>query len=189
MNTSKIIANLSHRSNLNRFTQRYIRIERLSNKKVTRIESDVELEDCEFRARLVNRNPRNLEQSRIENKPGGFWFDKCPPTHWNRITLEQSSNHTSAHLEHWSGKRLISASTNEPQLVKYFRNPDTRQAAVLLGRVISRRCQQAGYLFVDVDSSLDSDAPRIKAFLDSVVSEGLVLSEPPAIEPHSNTDI
>lgn len=169
--------------------RRHISWDKLSNKTITRLESDIELGDCEFKGRLINRNPRNLEQASLEYKPTGFWFEKSPPTDWNTVALERSSDHLVAYLKNWSGKQLICASTSEPQLKKYFRSPNSRQAAILLGKVLSRRCLQSGYIYAGIDNSIDADAPRSQAFLDAIVSEGVILEEPPEIQPRSNSDV
>jgi len=170
-------------------SRRYISWDKLSNKKITRLQSEIELEDPEFKSRLVNRNPRNLEQSFLEQKPSGFWFEKSPATDWNVIGLEQSGDYLTAYLRHWSGRTIIYASTKETQLKKYCVNPGSTQAATLLGKVLSRRCLQSGYLYAGVDPKISQDAPKISVFLESISKEGFVLEEPQQIEPRSNTDI
>ena len=169
--------------------RRHISWDKLSNKKITRLESDIELDDAIVKSRLINRNPRNLEQASIEHKPTGFWLDKNPTSDWNVIVLEQSNGHLLAYLRTWSGKKLVTASTKEPQLTRYFRNPDTRQAAILLAKVLSRRCLQSGYLCAGIDGDLEGQAPKMRAFLDSLVAAGFALEEPKEIEPRSNTDV
>lgn len=169
---------------------RQIRIDRLSNKKITRLESHVELEDDEFKSRLINRNPRNLEQMSFEKKPTGYWLDKSPKAEWNKLVFDQTGGHLSACLVHWSGKRIIQTSTKEPQLAKYFRSPNTVQAATILGQIMSRRLLQSGYLYAaaeDVDA--DSQGVKLKAFYEAVKLNGFVLEEPPEIEPRTITDL
>lgn len=168
---------------------RQINIDKLSNKRITRLESDIELDDCEFKSRLINRNPRNLEQLSFEKKPTGYWMDRAPRTEWNRLVFEQAGGHLHAYLKHWSGKKILEASTSEPQLAKYFRSPSTVQAAAILGQIISRRCLQSGYLYAGVQEDEESKSPKRKAFYDAVTSNGFVLEEPPEIEPRSATDL
>lgn len=169
---------------------RQISYEKLSNKKITRLESDIELDDCEFKGRLINRNPRNLEQLAFEKKPTGFWLDKSPESDWNKLILDQSGRHLRAVLRHWSGKVLIEASTKEPQLGSYFRSTNTIQAATILGQVMSRRCIQSGYLCAGVDFTSDTTiGVKTKAFFDSLTANGITLKEPPEIEPRIVTDL
>lgn len=169
---------------------RRINIDKLSNKKITRLESPIELEGCEFESRLVNRNPRNLEQMSFEKKPTGYWLDKSPRAEWYKIVFKQEGNHLHAYLRHWSGKRILESSTKEPQLVKYFKSPCTVQAAAILGQIISRRCLQSGYLYAAVDDmENDSIGIKLRAFYDAVESSGFVLGEPPEIEPRLVSDL
>ena len=162
----------------------------IDNKKITRLESDVELADCEFKGRLINRNPRNLEQLSFEAKPEGFWLDESPPSEWNKLIFVQEDRHLSTFLKHWSGRNLVEASTKEPQLLKYFRNTNTIQAATILGQVMSRRCLQSGYLCVGAEGFGDeSQGIKLKAFFDAIVVNGLELREPPEIKSRRVTDL
>lgn len=163
---------------------------RLSNKKITRIESDIELEDCEFKKRLINRNPRNLELLSYQHKPEGFWLDKTPPSDWNRLVFEEDGKHLVAYLEHWSGKRLVQVSTREPKLVKYFKSTKTIQAAYLLGQFISRRCLQSGYACAGMDD-IDEElrGVKAKAFVEAVIANGFLLNEAPEIKPRTVVDL
>lgn len=163
----------------------------VSNKKITRLESDIELEDCEFKSRLVNRNPRNLEQMAFEMKPLGFWLDKSPPTHWNRITFEESGQHLTAALVHWTGKVILTASTSENILAKYLKSTSTTNAASLLGEVLARRCLQSGYLYAQGPYEEFDDKSRHKrgTFFQSLARSGLELREPPPILPRAMRDL
>jgi hypothetical protein len=168
---------------------RLISLDKLSNKKITRLENDVELEDCEFKARLINRNPRNLEQMSFEKKPMGYWLDKTPPTEWNMIMFEQEGAHLYGYLKHWSGQRILEVSTHEPRLKKYFKSTSTVQAATILGQILARRCLQSGYLYAGVEKYDDTKGIKKKAFFDAVASNGVVLEEPPEIQPRAATDL
>lgn len=169
---------------------RQISYNTLSNKKITRLDSDIELGDCEFNGRLINRNPRNLEQLSFESKPTGFWLDKAPASDWYTVIFEENGRHLNAYLKHWSGKRFIEASTREPQLRKYFKSTNTIQAAKILGQVISRRCLQSGYLCAGTDrANENSKGIKTQAFFGSLASNGFLLSELPEIVPRSITDL
>lgn len=168
---------------------RLINYEKLSNKRITRLESDIELDDCKlYKSRLLNRNPRNLEQLSFEKKPEGFWFEKTAPMHWNKLVFEQKGRFLDAYLQHWSGKKLVEASTGEEQLQKYFNSPTTSQAAVILGEVISRRCLQSGHLYAGVDDE-EVESSKSKGFYEAVKKNGMTLKEPPEITPRSISDV
>lgn len=156
-----------------------------TNKIITRLESDIELESEHFKTRLINRNPLNLESLSYEKKPTGFWLDKDSPNYYNKLVFHQSGRYLKASLQHWSGRTLIEASTKEPQLVKYFVNPTTIQAAGVIAQVIARRCLQSGFICANVQSTERDGSLSMKAkvFFDTVESSGLTLKESPEIEP------
>lgn len=167
--------------------KRSISFEKLSNKRITRLSTDIELDPD---ARLINRNPRNLEQLAFEYKPAGFWLDRCPVQHRATLVFSEESDHLHAALTHWSGRKLVRASTSEPFMAKYFRNPCTTQAASVLAQVISRRCLQSGYLWAGADEEVRaSGGPKTKVFFDTVESNGLQLMEPPVVEPRQVRDL
>lgn len=169
---------------------RHINMDKLTNKRITRIEADTEIDDENYNNNLINRNPRNLEQLSLEKKPEGFWLEKSPPMTWNKLVLEQSGRYLNTYLLHWSGKKLIESSTSEPKLSKYFKNPHTSQAAITLAQVMSRRCLQSGYLTVGVDDFTDdSTGIKTKLFFESIQSGGLVLEEMPEILPRNLADL
>lgn len=169
---------------------RCINLDKLSNKRITRLESDIELEDTEhYKSRIINRNPRNLEQLAFEKKPSGFWLDKEPPKSWNKLVFKQNAKYLEAYLQHWSGKKLVKASTSEPKLSKYFTNPDTTQAAIILAQVISRRCLQSGFLYADVDDDIEKLGPKCVAFYNEIKTNGLTLEEPNEITPRGMEDV
>merc|ERR1712137_902826 len=62
---------------------------------------------------VYNRNPRNLERLRIAPKLQGYALDNKPTNFWNRLVIQKSNRHTSAHVEHFSGRVVVSASTQE----------------------------------------------------------------------------
>lgn len=171
---------------------RQINLERLSNKRITRLESNIELESNDYKTRLINRNPRNLEQLSFERKPAGFWLDRSPSTHyWNKLVFMQTGRYLETFLQHWSGKKLVKASTREPQLAKYFKNPSTTQAAIILAKTIAIRCLQSGYLYAEVDNNevRQDSSIKIKTFFETLESNGLVLKEPPEIVPRIVSDL
>lgn len=171
--------------------RRFISLDKLSNKRITRLETDIELGDCEqFKGRLINRNPRNLEQMAFGVKPKGFWLEKSPPQNRNKLVFEQSGRQLVAYLQHWSGRKIVEASTKEPKLQKYFRNPNTVQAATIIAQVIARRCLQSGYLTAGFDDyEAEGVGQKTKVFFDTVAANGVTLNESPEIQTRSVTDL
>lgn len=166
-------------------------LDKISNKRITRLQSDIEIDDEHYNSRLMNRNPINLQYLSYEKKPTGFWLDKDPPMHYNRIEFNQDSRHLIARLNHWSGRTIIEVSTGEPGLTKYFKSPKTTQAATLLAKIFAIRCLRSGYLNagVSLDDSDENSGPKTKAFFESVESNGILLEEFPEIVPRAVTDL
>lgn len=163
---------------------------KLSNKRITRLQSDIELESSDHKSRLVNRNPRNLEHMSLERKPTGFWLEKCPLDSHYQLVVEVNGRYLDAYLKHWSGRRVVTASTSEPHLAKYFNNPGTAAASQILAQVIARRCLQSGFLHAHIDgNALDSNAQKKTVFYEVVQQCGLTLQEPPEIVPRAQDDL
>ena len=69
------------------------RLSTVSNKRITRLPTDTEVSKSELSSegneslintRVVNRNPRNLEQLLLEQKPLGFELDLPERHFWNK---------------------------------------------------------------------------------------------------------
>lgn len=91
---------------------------------ITRVPSDVQFTEEQiqqdkrgpndtFIPEIVNRNPRNLEELCFERKNRGWDFDKISPMFWNKLVLERHRDHLEAKIVHYTGKTVLSASSNE----------------------------------------------------------------------------
>ena len=69
------------------------RLSTISNIRITRLPTDIEVSKSELSSegneslintRIVNRNPRNLEQLLLEQKPLGFELDLPERHFWNK---------------------------------------------------------------------------------------------------------
>lgn len=70
---------------------------KISNKRITRLSSDLQVtqeeiqqnansqNDLSIKTKLVNRNPRNLEQLSLEPKKIGYEMDLPSRAYWNRL--------------------------------------------------------------------------------------------------------
>lgn len=157
-----------------------------TNKRITRIEGDLELESDIYKSRLINRNPLNLEQLCYEKKPNGFWLDEASPSNYNRLIFKRNGRYLEASLQHWSGRNIIHASTKEKQLSKYFNGANTIQAATILAQVIARRCLMSGFLCA---GAVGNEGIKSKVFFETVESSGFSLQESPEISPRSVSDL
>lgn len=158
----------------------------VSNKRITRILSDIEIDQNELNTngnekyidtRLKNRNPRNLEQMLLEPKPMGYDIDKVNHHYWNKVVFENHTKYLIGKIIHHSGKTLLSISTNEPTFSMILGNYRAGQkAALMLGQVLALRALEAGIhsVFCDIDMNQKG---KILTFIQSLANNGLNLTE------------
>ncbi|KZS20947.1 39S ribosomal protein L18, mitochondrial [Daphnia magna] len=133
---------------------------------------------------IYNRNPRNLERLRIAPKPMGYALDDKPMNYWHRLVVVQSNQHVGAYIEHFSGKTVISASTNEWAIKQFLRSTSDVQAAATIGRVLAQRCLECGLLEVHSNYDMDLVSPKVSFLLKNIEKGGISLSEPEQFLPH-----
>lgn len=158
----------------------------VSNKRITRILSDVEIDKSELNTdgnekyidtRLKNRNPRNLEQMLLEPKPMGYDIDKANHHYWNKVVFENHSRYLVGKIVHHSDKTLLSVSTNDPTFAMVLGKYRAGQkAALILGQVLAIRALEAGIhsVFCEIDINQKG---KISTFVQALASSGLNLTE------------
>lgn len=106
---------------------------------------------------------------------------------FSRLDLEASGRHITAKILHHIDGPIITASTQEWAIKKHlFKTTDT-SAYVNLARVLAQRCLEFGVTHVRCDIQ-GAEGGKIEAFLNTLSSEGLVLSEPDQFKPHRPWD-
>jgi len=171
----------------------------ISNKRITRLSADTEVSKSELSSdgneslintRLVNRNPRNLELLLLEEKPLGFELDLPERHFWNKLVFETSGKYLSAKVVHNSGRVLVSASTKESAIGQQLKSSRGVSAALSLGRVLAMRALESGITQVFVGVEYESDKSlKVKAFMDQLKQNGLVLEEQPFIFKRKRRDL
>ncbi|CAG2113750.1 unnamed protein product [Medioppia subpectinata] len=156
----------------------------MSNKRITRLRSELSVSETELKSsgnesllktRLVNRNPRNLEQMLFEYKPLGYELDVPDRTYWNKIVFDTSGKHLTASIVHNSGRIIVSASTKEAAIGQQLKSSRGVAAATSLGQVLAMRALESGVLQVFVGVEYESDQSlKAKAFLTALKDNGLV---------------
>ncbi|XP_040569508.1 large ribosomal subunit protein uL18m [Lepeophtheirus salmonis] len=132
----------------------------------------------QFRPRIRNKNPLNLEHMKIGYKPQGFLLDKKSVSYWNRLFLEISQNHTTAKVIHWTGRPVAQASTREWAIRKHLYNYTDATALHLLGTIIGERTLQTGVLEVNLQMTQEElQRERMSSFVESIRKTGLSTSE------------
>ncbi|XP_054163090.1 39S ribosomal protein L18, mitochondrial-like [Oppia nitens] len=171
----------------------------VNNKRITRLSSDVEVKPEELaidgnesllKTRVVNRNPRNLEQLLLQYKPLGFELDLPEKTYYNKISFEVIGKHLMAKIVHNSGRVIVSASTKEAAIKQQLKSSGGITAASALGHILAMRALESGIHQVFVSTQHESDKSiKVKAFIKSLKDNGLVLEEQPFIFYRKHRDL
>ncbi|XP_074780886.1 large ribosomal subunit protein uL18m isoform X2 [Athene noctua] len=129
---------------------------------------------------FTNRNPRNLEQLALARKERG-WKTTWPKREfWHRLRLERTQHYVEAFVERSNGDVVVSASTQEWAIKKHLYSPKGVTACKNLGRVMARRCLEAGINFVNFKAIIPWEyrCDSIQEFKKAVEEGGVVLCEP-----------
>ncbi|XP_037092507.1 39S ribosomal protein L18, mitochondrial-like [Pollicipes pollicipes] len=133
---------------------------------------------------FINKNPRNLERMRLARKQQGWKLESESREYWHRLLFDASHRHTSAHVEHRTGRSVVSASTRELCLRRHLFSAVDVSAAENVGRVLARRCLQAGLTevhFAATEEELQR-SDRLRLFVRAMEEGGVKLQEPSAIQ-------
>ena len=76
--------------------------------------------------------------------------------------INQTSRHSSAYIEHHTGQKIISASTEEWAIKKFLRSNLDVKAMETIGRVLAQRCLECGLL--EVHSSYEAESSSLKVY-------------------------
>ncbi|XP_074719060.1 large ribosomal subunit protein uL18m [Strix uralensis] len=129
---------------------------------------------------FTNRNPRNLEQLALARKERG-WKTTWPKREfWHRLRLERTQHYVEAFVERSNGDVVVSASTREWAIKRHLYSPKGVTACKNLGRVMARRCLEAGINFVNFKAIIPWEyrCDSIQEFKKAVEEGGVVLCEP-----------
>uniref|UniRef100_A0AC34QEH2 39S ribosomal protein L18, mitochondrial n=1 Tax=Panagrolaimus sp. JU765 TaxID=591449 RepID=A0AC34QEH2_9BILA len=144
-----------------------------------------------FVATFVNRNPRNLEVTRVQRKPTGWDFEKnkAKKNFFYKAVLITSKHHTDAQIVHYQNGVVFSASTREPMISQQLHSNVDTSAAYNIGRVLADRCHKCGITacIPSTDEVEVARSERKKAFYNALQEAGIKLEEPPSVEhTHQN---
>ncbi|XP_071946541.1 large ribosomal subunit protein uL18m-like [Antedon mediterranea] len=138
--------------------------------------------DVKILETLINRNPRNLERMAIARKDGGWHCSEPKKRYWHILHYSTTNRHVNAHVEHYNGNMVASASTMEWAIRKHLYSTSDVIAASTVGRVLGRRCLQFGISYVHIDMPKEwKTYEKVQVFLEGLKSEGLILCEPKTI--------
>jgi len=132
----------------------------------------------------TNRNPRNLEMLRLGYKPMGYDLEAEPREYYYRVEFSEDMRHTMGCVRHHTGRVVLSASTREWPLQSRLPSTSDYTSAVTVGRVLARRCLEAGITEVELEKF--EEAPKSKklnTFLSELQSGGVTLGEPLRLHP------
>ena len=78
-----------------------------------------------------------------------------------RIVINQTNRHSTAYIEHHTGKKIISASTEEWAIKKFLNSTLDVKAMETIGRVLAQRCVECGLLEVHSSYEEGSSSPKV----------------------------
>lgn len=139
--------------------------------------------DSQINPVFINRNPRCLEKLGLEPKRKGWKFQAPRKDYYNKLIFETSNHHTSAQVEHWTGKTVVQVTTRDWSLAKHLYSTTDVCAAANVGKMLARRCLEAGLtnIFYDPDSDHENSS-KLKAFLKALEDGQITLQEPAEVE-------
>lgn len=119
-------------------------------------------------------------------KREGYGVDAEKRNFYNRLVLDdKSSRYVHAWVEHWTGRVVVSASTEELAVRRHLYRDQGVMASESVGRVLARRMLECGIYHVQAERKLDEPSLRKKAFFSAIAESGIALDEPRRIlEPH-----
>ncbi|GFO08931.1 39S ribosomal protein l18 [Plakobranchus ocellatus] len=126
-----------------------------------------------------NRNPRNLEKLAYARKRLGWKFQSPRKDYYHKLVLQRSSRHTKAWVEHFTGKVVLSASTDESAISSQLNSLTDVSASENVGRVLAQRCLESGITEVFFDEDSDpAISERVKSFVEAFRALNISLTEP-----------
>lgn len=152
----------------------------LSTSSTPAVQPEVETKENEAVApEFINRNPRNLELLGVARKERG-WATVWPSREfWHRLRVIKTQHHVEALVEHQNGQVVVSASTREWAIKKHLYNTRNVVACESIGRVLARRCLEAGINFmVYQPTPWEASSDSIKCLQNAMTEGGVVLQEP-----------
>lgn len=82
-----------------------------------------------------------------------------------RLVIQQTNKHIHAHIEHYKGNKVLSASTEEWAIKQFLRSTADTTAAVTVGKVLAQRCLECGLLEIHSIYEADKVSPKV-SFID-----------------------
>ncbi|KAJ8271233.1 hypothetical protein COCON_G00100920 [Conger conger] len=131
--------------------------------------------------KIVNRNPRNLEQMALAVKDRG-WSNTWPSKHcYHRLVLSRSQHHVTAQVlaAGEPDAPVLSCSTREWAVRRELRGTRSVAACQAVGEVLAQRCREAGLLrlaFRVLPWEIRSQS--LQKFRTAMKEGGVTLSEP-----------
>ncbi|XP_003741780.1 39S ribosomal protein L18, mitochondrial [Galendromus occidentalis] len=139
--------------------------------------------DFEINPEFVNRNPRNLEQMLLARKPSGWEWDLPSREYWYRLDVDISKKNIRGKVLHNGGSAVVKAYSGEWGIRKQMISSSDTTAAYNVGRVLGRRCLEAGILAVHYERPPRMEnSKKIHAFLKGLTEEGVPIKEPDALD-------
>jgi len=139
----------------------------------------------EIEVEFVNNNPRSMEMLRIHKKPKGWHLDSPNCSFWYKLMLDCSNRHVCGQVVHYTGKTVVSASTQEWAIKKHLYSTNDVSAYENVGRILAHRCLQSGISEIHTDLTVEGESSeKIRYFMEALKSGGIETEEPDVIHEH-----
>ncbi|XP_064193842.1 39S ribosomal protein L18, mitochondrial isoform X2 [Anguilla rostrata] len=130
--------------------------------------------------KIVNRNPRNLEQMAIAVKDRG-WGDTWPSRHYyHRLVFSRSQHHVTAQVfAAGVDQPVVSCSTQEWAVKRELASTRCVSACQAVGAVLAQRCREAGLQRVSFRAlPWEFRSQAVQKFWTAMKEGGITLNEP-----------
>ncbi|CAG5114984.1 unnamed protein product [Candidula unifasciata] len=128
-----------------------------------------------------NRNPRNLEKLALAKKRTGWTYQAPRRDYYHKLVICHTNRHTEAYVQHFSGEKVLSASTNEWAVRNQLYSCTDVSASIAIGKVLALRCLQSGITSLFYDDA-EKPSEKTSCVLQAFKEANIALTEPTVIE-------
>ena len=79
-----------------------------------------------------------------------------------RLVICQTNKHVSAHIEHFEGRKVVSASTSEWAIKQHLRSNVDVVAMAAIGRILAHRCLECGLVEIHSEYDKQTSSSKVK---------------------------
>jgi large subunit ribosomal protein L18 len=105
---------------------------------------------------------------------------------YKRIFVDMSGKKIVARVEHFTGKTIVSVSSDTPEIKQYLFSTQDSSAVINVARVLADRCLQFGINQIHFLKDIEFEkSKKMQLFYKTLIDNGLQLEEPEFIDKTS----